>query len=47
MKHICNTNVDILGVNVQTTATIAKELLRAGTSPTADALAKQDQHIGK
>lgn len=28
------------GVNIQTTATIAKEFLKAGNSPTADALAK-------
>lgn len=32
------------GVNAQTTAKIAKELLRVGNSPTADALAKQEHN---
>uniref|UniRef100_A0A6M2DZ61 Putative staufen n=1 Tax=Xenopsylla cheopis TaxID=163159 RepID=A0A6M2DZ61_XENCH len=33
-------NTQKTGVNIQTTATIAKEFLNAGNSPTADALAK-------
>merc|ERR1719392_178828 len=39
--------VDTSMVNVQTTATIAKELLKSGVSPTAEALVKSiPHHVG-
>lgn len=40
--YFCN----VAGVNLQTTAAIAKELLKGGNSPTAEALAKSASAIG-
>jgi hypothetical protein len=40
--YFCN----VAGVNLQTTAAIAKEFLKGGNSPTAEALAKSASAIG-